>query len=210
VAEIIGRTLIAMCVLGVAAAAHAQATTNPNLNAQLLVAARQGDLQAVQRALAQGAAVDSRNRLGKTPLLMAAEKGNEPLAALALRAGANVNVASLEGVTPLMAASYGGHAGVAKILLDRMHKPAIVYAAGMGRTEVVGLLLERGVPIDAAYEHQLTPLMWAAGQGQEATVRLLLARGAKTDLRDDRGLTAYDIAQQTGQSAVVMLLQPKQ
>ena len=54
----------------------AQTATNPNLNAQLLVAARNGDLKAVERTLAQGAAPNSRNRLGKTPLLMASEKGN--------------------------------------------------------------------------------------------------------------------------------------
>ena len=37
---------------------------------------------------------------------------------------------------------------------------AIIHAAGQGHTEVVGLLLDRGVPMDAAYEHQLTALMW--------------------------------------------------
>ena len=43
------------------APAGAQATSNPNLNAQLLVAAREADVVRVERALAQGAAPDSRN-----------------------------------------------------------------------------------------------------------------------------------------------------
>ncbi|HSC01068.1 MAG TPA: ankyrin repeat domain-containing protein, partial [Burkholderiaceae bacterium] len=134
-----------------AGAAWAQAATNPNLNAQLLVAARNNDLASVQRALADGAAPNSRNRLGKTALLMACEKGQAPLASTMLRAGTDVNLASLEGVTPLMAASYGGHAAIARELLragartdgsDRMHKNAWVYAAAQGHAEVVGLLLD--------------------------------------------------------------------
>ena len=44
----------------------AQAPSNPSLNAQLLVAARQGDLPAVKAALARGAEPSSRNGQGKT------------------------------------------------------------------------------------------------------------------------------------------------
>ena len=121
--------------------AMGQAASHTSLNAQLLVAARQSDTAAVQQALARGAAVDSRNRLGKTVLMIAAENGQLALAAVALKAGADVNLASLERVTPLMAASYGGHATLVRDLLeagaridavDRMRKPAIVYAAGQG------------------------------------------------------------------------------
>src|SRR5665213_345575 len=133
---------VVVVLLGGALAAvpvQAQAPGNPNLNAQLLVAARQSDVARVERALAQGAAPNSRNRLGKTALLLASEKGNVELVERLLGGGADVNLESLEGVTPLMAASYGGHATVVRRLLaagarsdpvDRMKKPAIVYAAG--------------------------------------------------------------------------------
>jgi hypothetical protein len=42
--------------------AGAQAPSNPSLNAQLLVGARQGDLAQVERVLAAGASPSSRNR----------------------------------------------------------------------------------------------------------------------------------------------------
>ena len=122
-----------------APAAHAQASSNTSLNAQLLVAARQSDLAAVQQALARGAAPDSRNRLGKTVLMLAAEKGHAAMASAALVAGTDPNLASLDRVTPLMAASFGGSLDIVQALLvagartdstDRMQKPAIVYAAG--------------------------------------------------------------------------------
>ncbi len=65
------RALAAAVAWAWARAAWPQAPSNPNLNAQLLVAARNNDLSSVQRALADGAAPNSRNRLGKTALLMA-------------------------------------------------------------------------------------------------------------------------------------------
>ena len=107
------------CILGAAwlpRAAQAQAVTHPNLNAQLLVAARQNDVPAVRRALAQGASPQSRNRLGKTALLMAAEKGQATLLDVMLEAGTDVNLASLEGVTPLMHARRHGYKAITDIL----------------------------------------------------------------------------------------------
>lgn len=65
----------AAAVLNLNSLAFAQTASNPNLNAQLLVAARQSDLSALDRALERGAAPNSRNRLGKTALLIACEKG---------------------------------------------------------------------------------------------------------------------------------------
>jgi ankyrin repeat protein len=62
------------------------------------------------------------------------------------------------------------------------------------------------VPVNTAYENELTALMWAAGQGQLAAVKLLLARGAKTDLRDARGLNAAQIANQAGHTEIAVLL----
>src|SRR5664279_5453128 len=70
------RCVLLACLVAAPLGAAAQATTNPSLNAQLLVGARQGDVAQVERVVAAGAAVSSRNRLGKTALFLAAEKGN--------------------------------------------------------------------------------------------------------------------------------------
>jgi ankyrin repeat protein len=209
-----GWVLLGVAVLGLQAAL-AQAPSNPNLNAQLLVAARQGDLPAVKAALARGAEPSSRNGLGKTALVMALEKGQDELALTMLEAGTDVNLATVERVTPLMTASYVGSAALVQRLLakgarwdpvDRMGKPAALYAAGQGQREVLRVLLDAGAPVNAAYENQLTALMWAAGQGHLDATRLLLARGADRSVRDDRGLTARDIALQAGHTELANLL----
>jgi ankyrin repeat protein len=90
---------------------------------------------------------------------------------------------------------------------DRLHKSALVYAAGMGHTKVVEQLLNAGALIDAAYIDGLTPLMWAAGQGHSETVRLLLSKGANKILKDERGLIAWEIAKEAGHSDIAAMLQ---
>ncbi len=192
---------------------RAQAPSNPAVNAQLLVAARQSDMAQLERMLAQGAATNSRNRLGKTALLIAVEKSNLTMVKRLLAAGSDVNLASLERVTPLMAACYGGQAELVTLLLqagartepvDQMNKTAAVYAAAQGQTAALEALLSvdsaGAVKLNATYDHGLTALMWAAGQGHVGTVKMLLARGADLALRDDRGFTALDIAKNVSAS----------
>ena len=86
-----------LAALAVSSFASAQAPSNPTLNAQLLVGARQGDLAQVQRVLEAGASPASRNRLGKTALLLAAEKGNLAIVEAVLQKGADVNRIQPEG-----------------------------------------------------------------------------------------------------------------
>jgi uncharacterized protein len=190
--------LLAMAATGVQAS-----DDDLPLNAKLLVAARNADGPAIARALQQGAAVNSRNRLGESALIIVLKKDRVDLARVLLDAGADVNQAAINGVTPLMAAAYGGHTEIARALVakgadiavvDRLKKTAIIYAAGEGHTEIVKLLLDKGVDPNAVYANDLTALMWAAGYGRTETVKTLLAAGAKTSLKDNRGKTAADIA----------------
>jgi ankyrin repeat protein len=60
------------------------------LNERLLAATRDGDQAAVTRLLDEGAAIDSRNRIGDTPLISACKKGLTPMARMLIERGANV------------------------------------------------------------------------------------------------------------------------
>jgi len=170
----------------------------------------------VKKSLDRGAAPNSRNRFGKTSLYLSIEKNRIDIAKMLIEAGGDVNLPSLEKVTPLIAASYAGSLPFVDLLLkhgakheptDRLHKSALVYAAGMGHTAVAERLLQAGAPIDHAPVDALTPLMWAAGQGHVETVKLLLSKGANKSLKDERGLTALDMAQDAKHAPVVELLQ---
>ena len=185
-------------------------------NARLLASVRNDDAGGIERALRDGAAVNSRNRLGESALLIALKKNRADFAQTLLAAGADVNEAAVNGVTPLMATAYTGDADMTRALLargadplpvDRIGKNAITYAAGEGHADVLHMLLAKGVDPNAVYRNDLTALMWAAGYGRTEVVRVLLDAGARVDRRDDRGKSALDIAREQRQDATVALLE---
>jgi ankyrin repeat protein len=178
---------------------------------EALVSARSGDIEQLHLALAHGASVNTRSRIGDSLLLVAIKGDQTEYALSVLEAGASPELANAAGVTPLMAAAFQGNVVVLKSLIarhvalgaiDHLHKPAMVYAAGEGRTEVVALLLDAGVAVNAQYD----ALMWAAGNGHGDTVRLLLQRGADATLVDDRGKDAAHMAAEGGYTEITNLL----
>jgi ankyrin repeat protein len=87
---------------------------------------------------------------------------------------------------------------------------ALVFASLCGRLDVVRLLLDRGVNIDATptgSHWTATALHAAAGQGQRAVVELLVARGADPSIKDVRyQSTALGWATHMGRDEVVAVL----
>jgi ankyrin repeat protein len=201
------------------ALAQSAADENLSVNARFLVAARNADAAAMARGLKDGAAINSRNRLGETALVVVLKKKRSDLAQMLVEGGADVNLAAINGITPLMSAAFNGDAPIVRQLLakgadpaalDRLRKTAMIYAAGEGQTEVVQLLLARGVDVNAVYGNDLTALMWAAGFDRSATVKALLEAGARTDLKDNRGKTAADIARAEKFAATAALIDSAQ
>ena len=103
-------SMMGLCLLGaLCLQAPVRAQDDVSLNARLLASARAGDEAGVRGALDQGAAVDSRNRIGDTALITAAKRGLTGMARTLVDHGANVSQPNLQGVTPLMAAAFGGY-----------------------------------------------------------------------------------------------------
>jgi hypothetical protein len=94
--------------------------TFPSPRYQLIIAAREGDIDRVIALLDQGVAVDFQDGNSMTPLHHASERGDIAVATLLLDAGANVNAMTEGGQwTPLFRASTRGHLDTVQLLVSR-------------------------------------------------------------------------------------------
>jgi ankyrin repeat protein len=138
----------------------------------LPAAAAAGDMQAVDRLLELGFAVDTRDSQGASALLRAAGAGQRDVAEHLLAAGADPTAAAASGVTPLVA------------------------AVNARRESVVELLLAKGVAPDQRLPGNATALMIAAALGYPEIADMLLAAGADAAAEDAHGHTALHAAAQ--------------
>lgn len=139
----------------------------------LLQAAREGDMQALQALLSQGADPNQKDAGDLTALILSVRAGSVPAVETLLRHRADPNLrGGVNGWTPLMHAIHKNHPGAARALLDggarlesRGHsgETALMMAAGYGYTPLVELLLERGADPWAATPDGFNVLAAAVG-----------------------------------------------
>ena len=161
------------------------------------LAARRGDLEAVEALLRAGADPDSREtNPSLRPLLVAVAMGEREIVGRLLRAGADPNGRAGGGVTALMAATAEGDlamveallaAGADPALFDLDRRTALDIATEEGLTEIADLLRRSGAPevataaerdLETPSEYGETPLVEAIAAGREDQVEALLAAGA--------------------------------
>jgi len=168
-------------------------------NEDLLQAARRGDGEAVQRALALGAdsnAVPSREAADQRTALIAAATAVDRSALRALiAAGAQVDRMS-GGLTALLAAtrdSYAGRVDAVMTLLSNGADPNLAdesgntplhFAALTREASVAHCLLDAGARMDAINREYITPLALACEAGNWVVVEFLIKQGARADVAD--------------------------
>jgi ankyrin repeat protein len=148
---------------------------------------KDGDVAAVENALAAGAGIEQKDEKGWTPLLWACRTSNEKVAAALIARGADIHAALPHGVQPL-----GIAAG----------------ARGAGAPAIVRQLLDAGADVDHRDSSGFTPLagvvssFWSA-KGKEiaislAVIDLLLARGANPKTKNALGEGPVEWAERSG------------
>lgn len=167
---------------------------NRQANQNLITAVKAKDIEAVKRALRQGADVNStqeeksKSYYGLTALMIAASEGAMNAAQLLIKSDADVNIADSNQWTALAYASYYGYVEIAKQLIvagadkearDDSDCTPLMCATGNGKIQTVQLLIEAGADIDAySKDFGFTPLSFAARGGYTDIVKLLLDSGA--------------------------------
>ncbi len=154
-------------------------TSDPGGNTLLIIAAREGHVEATTFLAEQHANLGARNAVGDTAIMLAALKGHLEVVRLLRSRGAEVNQS---GWT------------------------ALHYCAWGGWTEVCRYLVEQGADVNARAPNKATPLMMAALEGHADTVELLLAHAADPALRNDADATALSLALKGDRREVVQIL----
>ena len=188
-----------------------------------------------------GARADVANDLGFTPVHLACINRNDAMVERLLAAGANANAASLNNETVLMTCARSGSAGAVKALLARgarvnekengHDQTALMWAASQGHPEVVKLLIDARVDVNARsrtysqtvvnedtqrtgreelnYDVQRggsTALLFTARTGDADSARLLLNGGANPNDALADGASALLVAAHSGRTAVAVAL----
>jgi len=194
-----GRTLrVWLCVVTLALAVPpatslvAGAADGPQ--AEVIHAARSGDLGRLRArigtdtALANAAEAD-----GTTLLLWAVRRNDRAMVDFLLAAGADVRRANRYGIAPLNAACAAGYGELAVRLVAAGAdvngatpdgETPLMSASRAGAIEAVKALIARGANVNARERsHDQTALMWAVAQKHPEVVKVLLAHGADIKAR---------------------------
>lgn len=148
-----------------------------NETSEIVHAAYKGDTAKVIELLESGQSVHSTDQGGKTALINAALQSHVDLFALLLEKGADPNAADRQKMTPLIAAilSYSNNKDADQV------------------EQMVHLLIEKGVNVNAQNIGGQSALMLAANFGLKAVVEKLLKAGADPLMQNAFGQKAVDL-----------------
>ena len=186
-----------------------------SLAEQLEQACRAGDIDRVERLLAEG--VSASGRGGDTfPLKIAASQGHRDVVARLLAHGADPNAIGIYNSTAIFAAAVEGHDDIVSLLLDAGAKAdaldyaeagVLNYVAG-GSPQLVKRLLGLGAEVNRVSQRGSSPLCVACHGGKVENVKILLDAGADPE---PRGVlkTPLEIAECGGHSEIVDILRKR-
>lgn len=180
---------------------------------ELMNASRDGNLEAVKRALQRGIEINQRTSQGKTALMLAAANGQTETVTWLISHGADVKIEDNYGTSAIITAATAGKNEVVSLLLNSGADPikrdssggsALENATFFGHTSTVLALLPhtKDLPVDQAGEL----LLVAAGLGHIDIVRAYLDYGIDVNSTGVKQRTALMAAAAFNQKAVAELL----
>ncbi|XP_066275124.1 uncharacterized protein [Branchiostoma lanceolatum] len=172
----------------------------------LRTAAYNGDLESVQKVIAEGVDVNIKgSQFKQTALQLATREGHEKIVAELLKAKADVNLTTTGGYTALHIAAQKGHEVMVPWLIDAGAKvnATTVFQEGLtplhlsarfGHRGTAEELIKADADVNARDNEGSTPLHLAARYGRPTCVPALLQAGADVRIKDGGGRTAEDLA----------------
>jgi ankyrin repeat protein len=196
--------LMLMYVSGLYSMAGGQ-QANRDVNQKLIDAVKARNIEQIQRALDEGADMNTEDpHLRRSPLVLAALRGYLEIVSLLIKHGANVNHTDSTGFTALLEAARRGHTPIARLLIegeadinyaDRFGVTALEAAAVNGHLDVTRLLVQHGANVNRANNQGNTILLSTLTDTMRLSplflphtleiARLLIERGAMLPYEED-------------------------
>ncbi|HGN1706022.1 TPA: ankyrin repeat domain-containing protein [Providencia rettgeri] len=187
----------------------------------LVLLAEQGDLQRIKVLVEQGANIEQRGLLQRTPLMAATLSNQVDVARYLIEQGANVNAKDSIQDSPYL---YSGARGLQEILVltlkngadlkstNRYGGTALIPAAERGHVKTVSTLIDAGVDVNHVNRLGWTALIEAIilGDGSDKyaqIVKLLIAGGADVNLADGKGMSPLALAKSKGYHNLIEILE---
>lgn len=170
------------------------------LQEDLLIAIDIGNVAEVQRLIDEEKPDLEMAWQENVPLVLASSGGRLEIVKMLLKAGVDVNVQTRDGTRPITTAAYFGRLEVVNALLDAgadvkyidkavgISNPLCV-AASNNQVEMIKLLLQRGMYIDAPTHSGDTALILASLENRIDAVRELIKQGANLEATNHQGNT---------------------
>ncbi|MEU9233662.1 ankyrin repeat domain-containing protein [Streptomyces subrutilus] len=187
----------------------------------LLAAVRDDDADAVRAAVADGAAIETRDGHRRTPLLIAALGDHVAAAEALVAAGADPDAQDDREDSPWLVTGVTGSVRMMRTLLpagpdlglrNRFGGISLIPAAERGHVDYVrALLRETDTYVDHVNRLGWTALLEAVilgdgGRAHQEVVELLITAGATPHLPDGDGVTALEHAERRGFTRIAGLL----
>ena len=180
----------------------------------LMVAAAEGNKQAVDFLLSKGADPSLRTLTGRNLLHAAVEGGNVSImeTVLSLDIPVTVNSVDKDGHTSLMIAATSNNLETLEFLLSNGADPSLenekgrnvlFFSAGYGCTDVIQRLLSFDVDINSRDDEGHTSLMCSAAMAKSEALNCFLEKGADPMLTANNGWSVLHFACQGGNTTII-------
>ncbi len=216
-----------LALLSVLASGVARSQTAPSANdianyENLHKAAHEGDINALEALLKEGADIEARDSSGRTPLIVAAFASQDESISVLAKAGANLNALEHRDYDIVTIAAVAGDINLLNLALElgasagNITSPyegtALIAAAHLGHSSVVESLIKAKAPLDHINNLGWTALIEAVilgdgGVDHTATAKLLIDAGADTSIADSQGVTPLQHAKSRGFTEMIQLFE---
>ena len=219
------RTLIVFAALTMSGTAHSQTAPSSSDIASytgLHLAAHKGQVDQINKLIAEGADLNTRDSFGRTPAHVAAFASHDDALAALAKGGADMNALEFGVYDVVTIAAVADDPNLVDLAIKLGNKTdlvtsiydgtALIAAAHLGHHDVVAHLVANGAPLDHINNLGWTALIEAVilgdgGSDHIKTVQILVDAGADKSIGDRDGVTPYQHAMARGFTDIIRILE---